>query len=184
MAEPSVTLASHPPGESPKSANARHLLQNMSLNRVQDFFIADVGIDIAALKTDSHTGYPEPFRQAVLGRSRKRLGNAAGLDQFGVNLTTLKPGAASSQRHWHANEDELVCVLAGEVVLCEDDGETVLRPGDAAGWKSGIASSIAAPRTRSISKSAAARPPSAPTIPISTCAWSATNAARAISTSR
>jgi hypothetical protein len=38
-----VTLASHPPGESPKSANARHLLQNMSLNRVEDFFIADVG---------------------------------------------------------------------------------------------------------------------------------------------
>ena len=71
-------------------------------------------IDIAALKTDSHTGYPEPFRQVVLGRSRKRLGNAVGLDQFGVNLTTLKPGAASSQRHWHANEDELVYVLAGE----------------------------------------------------------------------
>jgi hypothetical protein len=40
-----VTLASHPPGESPKSANARDLLQNMSLNRVEDFFIADVGVD-------------------------------------------------------------------------------------------------------------------------------------------
>ena len=38
-----MTLASHPPGESPKSANACHLLQNMSLNRVEDFFIADVG---------------------------------------------------------------------------------------------------------------------------------------------
>jgi uncharacterized cupin superfamily protein len=95
-------------------------------------------IDIAALKTDSRTGYPEPFRQAVQGRSRKRLGDAVGLDQFGVNLTTLKPGAASSQRHWHANEDELVYVLAGEVVLCEDGGETVLRPGDAAGWKAGV----------------------------------------------
>jgi uncharacterized cupin superfamily protein len=96
-------------------------------------------IDIAALKTDSRTGYPEPFRQAVQGRSRQRLGDAVGLDQFGVNLTTLKPGAASSQRHWHANEDELVYVLAGEVVLCEDGGETVLRPGDAAGWKAGVA---------------------------------------------
>jgi uncharacterized cupin superfamily protein len=74
-------------------------------------------IDIAALKTDSHTGYPGPFRQAVLGRSRKRLGNAAGLDQFGVNLSTLKPGAASSQRHWHANEDELVYMLAVKVLL-------------------------------------------------------------------
>src|SRR5882672_4432916 len=96
-------------------------------------------IDIENLKTDSITGYPEPYRQIVLGRIRKRLGNAAGLDQFGVNLSTLKPGAASSQRHWHANEDELVYVLAGELVLCEDGGETVLRPGDAAGWKAGVA---------------------------------------------
>jgi len=95
-------------------------------------------IDIAALKIDSATTYPEPFRQAVLGRLRKRLGIAAGLDQFGVNLSTLKPGAASSQRHWHANEDEFIYVLAGELVLCEDGGETVLRPGDAVGWKAGI----------------------------------------------
>ena len=96
-------------------------------------------IDIAALKVDTNTGYPEPFRQAVLGRSRKRLGNAVGLDQFGVNLSTLTPGAASSQRHWHANEDEFVYMLAGELVLCEDGGETVLRAGDAAGWKAGVA---------------------------------------------
>jgi uncharacterized cupin superfamily protein len=92
-------------------------------------------IDVAGLPADSLTNYPEPFRQAVLGRSRKRLGNAAGLTQFGVNLTTLKPGAWSSQRHWHAAEDELVYVLEGELVLVEDAGETVLRPGDAAGWK-------------------------------------------------
>ena len=96
-------------------------------------------IDIDNLKTDSLTGYPEPFRQIVLGRVRKRLGNAAGLTQFGVNLTTLKPGAASAQRHWHAAEDEFVYVLAGEVVLCEDGGEVVMRPGDAAGFKAGVA---------------------------------------------
>jgi uncharacterized cupin superfamily protein len=95
-------------------------------------------IDIENLKTDSITGYPEPFRQAVRGRVRKRLGNAVGLDQFGVNLTTLKPGAASAQRHWHAAEDEFVYILAGEVVLCEERGEVVLRPGDAAGFKSGV----------------------------------------------
>ncbi len=96
-------------------------------------------IDIASLKTDSSTGYPEPFRQIVLGRVRKRLGNAVGLDQFGVNLTTLKPGAASAQRHWHAAEDEFVYMLAGEVVLYEDGGEIVLRAGDAAGFKAGVA---------------------------------------------
>jgi uncharacterized cupin superfamily protein len=92
-------------------------------------------IDIAGLKIDSSTNYPEPYRQAVIGRERKRLGNAVGLDQFGVNLTTLKPGAWSSQRHWHEAEDELIYMLEGEVVLCEDGGETVLTPGDAAGWK-------------------------------------------------
>src|SRR6516165_9442153 len=96
-------------------------------------------IDIDSLKSDSATGYPGPFRPIVLGRSRKRLGSAAWLTQFGVNLTTLKPGAASAQRHWHAAEDEFVYVLAGEVVLCEDGGEVVMRAGDAAGFKAGVA---------------------------------------------
>lgn len=92
-------------------------------------------IDIATLPVDTRTGYPPPFDRVVVGRERKRLGNAAGLDQFGVNLTTLKPGAASALRHWHEQEDELVFVLEGEVVLVEDDGETLLKPGDAAGFK-------------------------------------------------
>jgi uncharacterized cupin superfamily protein len=95
-------------------------------------------IHIANLKSEEISGYPEPFRRAVVGRIRKRLGNAVGLDQFGVNLTTLRPGAASAQRHWHEAEDELVYVLSGEVVLCEDGGETVLRAGDAAGFKAGV----------------------------------------------
>jgi uncharacterized cupin superfamily protein len=96
-------------------------------------------IDIARVKTESSTGYPAPYRDAVAGRSRQRLGNVVGLDQFGVNLTRLKPAAQSSQRHWHETEDELVYVLEGELVLCENDGETVLKPGDAAGWKAGVA---------------------------------------------
>jgi uncharacterized cupin superfamily protein len=92
-------------------------------------------IDIAKLPMDTRTGYPPPFDRVVVGRERKRLGNAASLDQFGVNLTTLKPGAASALRHWHEQEDELIFVLEGEVVLIEDDGEIVLKPGDAAGFK-------------------------------------------------
>lgn len=95
-------------------------------------------IDIDKIPVDSATRYPPPYDKAVIGRSRKRLGNAAGLSQFGVNICTLEPGAASSQRHWHENEDELVYVIEGEVVLCEDGGETVLRPGDAAAWKAGV----------------------------------------------
>jgi len=92
-------------------------------------------IDIASLPVDAVTNYPDPFWKPLTGRARKRLGNAAGLTQFGVNLTTLKPGTWSSQRHWHRNEDEFIYLLEGELVLCEDHSETVLKPGDAAGWK-------------------------------------------------
>ena len=95
-------------------------------------------IDIAKLPVYDGTDYPAPFRKVVAGRARRRLGLAAGLDQFGVNLTTLKPGAASALRHWHEKEDELVYVLEGEVVLIEDDGETVLKAGDAAGFKASV----------------------------------------------
>jgi uncharacterized cupin superfamily protein len=95
-------------------------------------------IDIAKLPVDVISTYPEPFNRVVAGRARKRLGNAAGLDQFGVNLTTLKPGAASALRYWHEKEDELVYILEGEVVLIEDDGETLLKPGDAAGFKANV----------------------------------------------
>ena len=94
-------------------------------------------IDIAKVPLDTATRYPKPHDRAVAGRARQRLGNAAGLDQFGVNLCRLAPGAASSLRHWHMNEDEFVYVLEGEVVLIEDDGETILKPGDAAAWKAG-----------------------------------------------
>ena len=92
-------------------------------------------IDISKIATDTRTGYPPPYDRVVLGRERKRLGNAGGLDQFGVNLTTLKPGASSALRHWHEREDEFVYLLEGEVVLIEDEGETVLKPGDAATFK-------------------------------------------------
>ena len=95
-------------------------------------------IDIANLPVDVRTNYPAPFTHVVTGRSRKRLGVAAGLDQFGVNLTTLKPGAASALRHWHHKEDELVYVLEGELTLIEDDGETPLKAGDAAGFKASV----------------------------------------------
>ena len=96
-------------------------------------------IDIGKLPLDTRRGYPPPHDERVAGRSKKRLGDAAGLTQFGVNLTTLKPGAVSSLRHWHDNQDEFVYLLEGELTLIEDDGETVLRPGDAAGFKAGVA---------------------------------------------
>ena len=96
-------------------------------------------IDIDAVPDRVGTGYPKIFAAIAEGRSRKRLGDAAGLDQFGVNLTTLAPGAGTAHRHWHHSEDEFVFVLAGEATLIDDDGETILFAGDAAGFKAGVA---------------------------------------------
>jgi uncharacterized cupin superfamily protein len=92
-------------------------------------------IDIAKVPVEAATTYPDPYWQATVGREKQRLGNSIGLNQFGVNLVTLKPGAWSSQRHWHRNEDEFVYVLEGKITLVEDHGEVVLKPGDTAGWK-------------------------------------------------
>ncbi len=95
-------------------------------------------IDIQAIEWKGGSGYPEPFRQLVEGRVRKRLGDAGGLTQFGINLTRLAPGAASAHRHWHESEDEFVFVLEGQATLIEDDGETPLGPGEAAAFKAGV----------------------------------------------
>jgi uncharacterized cupin superfamily protein len=96
-------------------------------------------IDIASVPVRKTTIYPEPFVPAMSGRSKQALGNAAGLDQFGVNLTRLLPGGRSALNHWHENEDEFVYILQGEAVLVEGEADTVLRPGDAAGFKAGVA---------------------------------------------
>lgn len=95
-------------------------------------------IDIEAVLQSNATGYPIPFDQEVQGRWWRRLAPAAGLTQMGASHVVLKPGAWSSQRHWHAGEDELVVMLSGEAVLIEDDGETIMRPGDVAAWPAGV----------------------------------------------
>jgi uncharacterized cupin superfamily protein len=96
-------------------------------------------LDLDAIVPENSTGYPPPFDEPVRGRWHKRLGKAAGLTELGASHVTLKPGAWSSQRHWHEGEDEFLVMLAGEAVLIEDEGETVLRPGDCAAWPKGVA---------------------------------------------
>jgi uncharacterized cupin superfamily protein len=81
--------------------------------------------------------YPPPFGDPLAGREKRALGDALELTQFGVNLVTLAPGSWSSQRHWHANEDEFVYILGGEATLITDAGETILGPGMAAGFPAG-----------------------------------------------
>jgi len=96
-------------------------------------------LDPNDLPEQSATGYPEPYKNRVAGRHRKRLGDAAGLKNFGVNLTRLDPGAESSMRHWHAKQDEFIYVIEGEVTLVTNSGRQKLTPGMAAGFPAGKA---------------------------------------------
>lgn len=91
-------------------------------------------IDLAAIEQSNRTGYPAPFAVAVHGRW---VGRDAGLTDFGVSHVVLKPGAASSQRHWHEDEDEFVVMLSGTAVLVEDGGRVIMKPGDMAAFAKG-----------------------------------------------
>jgi uncharacterized cupin superfamily protein len=95
-------------------------------------------IDLTKIPVKTGSGYPSPFDLPCAARVRQRLGDAAGLTDFGVNLLRLPPGAWSSQRHWHSAEDEFVFIVEGEVVLVTDTGEERLRSGDCAGFKAGV----------------------------------------------
>ena len=96
-------------------------------------------IAISAAPVRKGSDYPPPFDEPCRDRIRWALGDAVGLTEFGVNLQELAPGGWSSQRHWHSAEDEFVWVVSGEVVLATDDGEAVLRAGDCAAFKAGVA---------------------------------------------
>jgi uncharacterized cupin superfamily protein len=95
-------------------------------------------IDLDTVPKKTGSIYPEPYSGQMVGRSSLRLGQAGGLTQFGANLVTLEPGARSSLRHWHLNEDEFVMVTEeGALVLVEDAGETEMGPGDCAAFPAG-----------------------------------------------
>lgn len=83
------------------------------------------------------SNYPEPFASRMGGREKRPLGDRFGLRNFGVNLTTLKPGAMSALRHAHTRQDEFVYVLQGRPTLVTDAGRTPLAPGMCAGFAAG-----------------------------------------------
>lgn len=94
-------------------------------------------IDLDAIPQTNATGYSPPFDAEVQGRWYRRLAPLAGLSDFAASHVVLKPGAWSSQRHWHNGEDEMVIMIAGEAVLVEDDGQTTLHAGDIVAWPKG-----------------------------------------------
>lgn len=95
-------------------------------------------IDVTKAPVVTGSRYPAPYDEPCVQRFRRRIGDAAGLTQFGVNLTRLPPGCWSSQRHWHTAEDEFVFIVEGEAVLVTDAGEQTLHAGDCAGFKAGV----------------------------------------------
>jgi uncharacterized cupin superfamily protein len=95
-------------------------------------------LDLDAIEQTNRTGYPPPYAEPMARRLYRRLAPAAGLSDFGASHVVLEPGGISSQRHWHEGEDELVIMVAGEAVLIEDEGETVMRPGDIAAFPKGV----------------------------------------------
>lgn len=94
-------------------------------------------LDLDAIPQTNVTGYPAPFDEPVQGRWYRRLAPVTGLTQFAASHVVLKPGAFSSQRHWHDGEDEMLVMIAGEATLIEDDGRSPMRPGDVAVWPKG-----------------------------------------------
>src|SRR5215472_8123691 len=136
--------------------------------------------DPLALPESNATSYPEPYRAENQRRWNRRLGDHAGLKNFGVNLTRIVPGGQSSSRHWHSRQDEFVYVLSGEVVLETDGGEEILRPGMCVGFPAGIHDGHRfLNRSKSTScslSSATAHRVTRPAIPTSTCtaAWDRT----------
>ena len=73
------------------------------------------------------SNYPEPFAKQMEGRLKQPLGDLFGLNNFGVNLTRLRPGAVSSLRHAHSKQDEFIYILEGHPTLHTDEGNR--RPG-------------------------------------------------------
>ena len=114
-------------------------------------------IDVAAVPAVTGSLYPSPFDEPCLKKDRRRLGELAGLTQFGVNLLRLQPGAWSSQRHWHTKEDEFVYVLAGEVyslpMMAKKSCARAMPPGSSRAIATAIACKTAQTATRRYSKS-------------------------------
>jgi len=94
-------------------------------------------IDQSKVPIESGSSYPEPYATEMGNRAWQSLGDAGGLSQFGVRMMIMQPGSKSSLRHWHETEDEFVMVTQGELVLVQDEGETIVRPGDCAAFPAG-----------------------------------------------
>jgi uncharacterized cupin superfamily protein len=91
----------------------------------------------AAAPRAKASNYPADFAARVAGRLKRPLGDLFALRNFGVNLTTLAPGAASALFHRHSRQDEFIFMLEGVLTLLTADGEQELTPGMCFGFPAG-----------------------------------------------
>jgi len=94
-------------------------------------------VDLTKLEPRTGSSYPAPHDSEMVGRSSLRVGDAGGLTQFGANIVILAPGAKSSLRHWHEEQDEFVMVTQGICMLIDDNGDHEMTVGDCATFKAG-----------------------------------------------
>jgi len=94
-------------------------------------------IDLNSIPVKTGSGYPGKLAAKMDGRAQQAVGNAGGITQFGANIVTLTPGALSSLRHWHEQQDEMLVVISGELTLVDDTGDTPLHAGDVAAFPAG-----------------------------------------------
>lgn len=83
------------------------------------------------------SAYPEPFFSRMKGRAKRQLGDLFGLQNFGVNMTELAPGAESAILHKHTRQDEFIFILEGTPTLATENGEQILSPGMCVGFAAG-----------------------------------------------
>ncbi|WP_294228079.1 cupin domain-containing protein [uncultured Shimia sp.] len=96
-------------------------------------------LDLSQIASFSRCSYPGKLADGFEGRSVQPLGDASGITQYGVNIVQIAPGAQSSLRHYHMLQDEFLMMTDGELVLIDNDGEHVMRPGDCAAFPAGDA---------------------------------------------
>ena len=94
-------------------------------------------LDLSSVPVKTGSTYPGSLAAKVGARTQQRVGHAGGLSQFGANIVTLPAGALSSLRHWHAQQDEILIVLSGDLTLVDDYGETPLKAGDVCTFPAG-----------------------------------------------
>ena len=94
-------------------------------------------LSLSSIERRTGSTYPGTLDALMDGRSSLRLGEAGGLTQFGVNLVHLDPGARSSLRHYHMEQDEFVMITEGVCTLIDDDGAHEMLPGDCAAFPAG-----------------------------------------------